>query len=174
LQRTEIRIAGLGGQGVVLAGQILGRAAAYAGQNVVQTQSYGAEARGSGAKSEVIVSRSRIGFPMVRKCDVLIVMSQEAVENNIKDLKDSGTLLVDSSIVQNIPGTHAKIRKIPAVKIAEEQVGEKLAANMVILGALVAATKIVDEASIEKAIGDVLSKKAVAPNIQAFKIGLKS
>jgi 2-oxoglutarate ferredoxin oxidoreductase subunit gamma len=174
MQKTEIRIAGLGGQGVVLAGQILGRAAAYGGQNVVQTQSYGAEARGSGAKSEVIVSRSRIGFPMVRKCDVLIAMSQEAVENNIKDLKDNGTLLVDSSNVQKTPITRAKIKKIPATKIAEEQVGEKLTANMVMLGAVVATTKIVDKASMEKAIGDILPEKARAPNIEAFKIGLES
>jgi len=173
LQRTEIRIAGLGGQGVVLAGQILGRAAAYSGKNVVQTQSYGAEARGSGAKSEIIVSEDRIGFPMVRKCDVLIAMSQEAVERNIEDLKGNGVLLVDNSIVEKIPETNAKVMKIPASKIAKETVGEKLAANMVMLGALVTSTAVVDTASIEKAISDVLSAKAKASNLQAFKIGLK-
>ncbi len=73
-----MRISGLGGQGVVLAGQILGRAAVYDGKNVVQTQSYGAEARGSTAKSEIIISDGKIGFPMVRKCDVLVAMNQEA------------------------------------------------------------------------------------------------
>lgn len=174
MQRTEIRIAGLGGQGVVLAGQILGRAAAYEGQNVVQTQSYGAEARGSGAKSEVILSRSRIGFPMVRKCDILVVMSQEAVESNMKDLKENGTLLVDSSIIQKTPNTRARVKDIPATRIAEEQVGEKLAANMVMLGALVNVTRIVDETSVEKAICDSIPEKARAANIKAFKIGLKS
>jgi 2-oxoglutarate ferredoxin oxidoreductase subunit gamma len=173
LQRTEIRIAGLGGQGVVLAGQILGRAAAYSGKNVVQTQSYGAEARGSGAKSEIIVSEDRIGFPMVRKCDILIVMSQEAVERNIGDLKEKGVLLVDSSMIEKTPETNVRILRIPASKIAEETVGEKLAANMVMLGALVTATAVVDKPSIEKAISEVVPKKARAPNIQAFKVGLK-
>jgi len=159
---------------VVLAGQILGRAAAYEGQYVVQTQSYGAEARGSGAKSEVILSRSRIGFPMVRKCDVLVVMSQDAIENNLKDLKKNGTMLIDSSVIQKIPNTRTRVKEIPATKMAEEQVGEKLAANMIMLGALVRATKIVDETSMEKAICEAIPKKATATNIRAFKIGLKS
>jgi len=87
LGRVEVRICGLGGQGVVLAGQILGKAAVYDGWNVVQTQSYGAEARGTTAKSEVIISDGPIGFPMVRKCDILIAMSQEALDKNVKDLK---------------------------------------------------------------------------------------
>ncbi len=173
MRRSEIRIAGLGGQGVVLAGQILGRAAAYSGNNVVQTQSYGAEARGSGAKSEVIISKDRIGFPIVRKCDVLVVMSQEAVEKNIKDLREDGTLLADVSMVEKIPKISAKIVRIPATKIAEETTGKKLAANMAMLGALVKATAVVDDASIMKAIGDVVPKKSKISNIQAFKMGLK-
>ncbi|MCK5631177.1 2-oxoacid:acceptor oxidoreductase family protein, partial [Candidatus Bathyarchaeota archaeon] len=80
MNRTEVRICGLGGQGVVLAGQILGRAAVYMGKNVVQTQSYGAEARGSTAKSEVIISNDRISFPKVRRCDLMIAMSQPALD----------------------------------------------------------------------------------------------
>jgi 2-oxoglutarate ferredoxin oxidoreductase subunit gamma len=84
MRRTELRICGFGGQGVVLAGQVLGRAAVYDGWNVVQTQSYGAEARGTTAKSEVIISNSRIGFPAVRRCDILVAMDQEALDVNIK------------------------------------------------------------------------------------------
>ncbi|MGD8546126.1 MAG: 2-oxoacid:acceptor oxidoreductase family protein, partial [Candidatus Bathyarchaeota archaeon] len=80
LNRTEIRISGLGGQGVVLAGQILGRAAVLSGKNAVQTQIYGAEARGSAAKSEVIISDGKIGYPYVRKCDILVTMSRIALK----------------------------------------------------------------------------------------------
>lgn len=92
MKKIEIRIGGRGGQGVVLAGQILGRAAVYDGKNSVQTQSYGAEARGSATKSEVIIFDSKIHFPFVRKCDLLIAMDQRAVKENIKDLKENGML----------------------------------------------------------------------------------
>ena len=95
MTRIETRISGLGGQGVVLAGQILGRAAVYDGKKVVQTQSYGAEARGSAAKSEVIISDERISFPMVRECDILVVLSQEALNRNIDSLKRGAILLAD-------------------------------------------------------------------------------
>ncbi|RLI42851.1 2-oxoacid:ferredoxin oxidoreductase subunit gamma, partial [Candidatus Bathyarchaeota archaeon] len=107
--KVEVRISGLGGQGVILAGQILGRAAVHDGKNAVQTQSYGAEARGSAAKSEVIISDDKIGFPVVRKCDILVAMSQEAVEKNVKDLKEDGILVVDSLMVKNVPKVKARV-----------------------------------------------------------------
>ncbi|MBE0512420.1 2-oxoacid:acceptor oxidoreductase family protein, partial [Candidatus Bathyarchaeota archaeon] len=119
-KRIEVRISGLGGQGVVLAGEILGRAAAYEGKRVVQTQSYGAEARGSAAKSEVIISDSEIGFPKVRKCDVLVAMSQSAVEMHLKDLKEKGVLIVDEDLVKHLPETKARVFRIPATKTAEK------------------------------------------------------
>jgi len=91
----EVRISGLGGQGVVLAGVILGRAVVYDGKYAVQTQSYGAEARGSAAKSELLISDARISFPKVRRCDILVAMSQSALDKHLKDLRATGTLLVD-------------------------------------------------------------------------------
>lgn len=169
--RIEIRICGLGGQGVVLAGQILGRAAVYDGWNTVQTQSYGAEARGTTAKSEIIISDGRIGFPAVRKCDILVAMSQEALVKNIKDLKDGGLLLIDGDLVKNIPSVNARIYAVPATKIAEENFGEHLYANMVILGALNALTKLVSEESMEKAIIDTMPKNVAAINLQAYRRG---
>ena len=172
MKKIEVRISGLGGQGVVLAGQILGRAAVYSGKNAVQTQSYGAEARGSGAKSEVIISDGKIGFPMVRKCDVLVAMSQEAAEKNIMDLKEDGMLLVDSSTVEKIPETKAETIRIPATQIAEKTTGEKLYANMVILGALTKMIKSIDEESMRKAIEEAVSKSVVALNLQAYEQGL--
>ena len=173
MKKTEVRIGGLGGQGVVLAGQILGMAAVYEGKNAVQTQSYGAEARGSATKSEVIISEERIGFPVVRKCDILIALSQEAVDKNIKDLKEDGILLVDSSTVKTIPETKAKVFKIPTTQIAETALKDRLYANMVILGALTKTTQIVSEQSMEKAIEESVPKKATATNLRAYRMGLK-
>jgi 2-oxoglutarate ferredoxin oxidoreductase subunit gamma len=169
--RIEIRISGLGGQGVVLAGQILGKAAVYSGKNAVQTQSYGAEARGSAAKSEVIISDDKIGFPMVRKCDILIAMSREAVEKNVKALKEGGLLLVDSSTVKSVPKVEARIFKLPATGISEKVFGERLYANTIMLGALTKMTNIIGEKALEKAIRDTVPEKAVAINIQACKKG---
>jgi len=169
--KIEIRISGLGGQGVVLAGRILGEAAVYSGKNAVQTQSYGAEARGSAAKSEVIISDGKIGFPMVRKCDILIAMSQEAVEKNVKDLKKKGLLLVDSTTVENVPKIKARIFKIPATETSTKVLGEKLYANMIMLGALVKITGMVNEESMEKVISDTFPEKFVSINIEAYKKG---
>jgi len=171
LKKIEVRISGLGGQGIVLAGQILGRAAVYSGKNAVQTQSYGAEARGSAAKSEVIISEGKIDFPMVRKCDILIVMSQEAVDKNTRDLKEDGILLVDSSTVEKVPEISARIVNIPATQTAEKFTREKLYANMVMLGALTKLTNIVDHKSMEKAIIDTVPKRAMDLNMLAYEKG---
>jgi 2-oxoglutarate ferredoxin oxidoreductase subunit gamma len=173
LKKIEVRISGLGGQGVVLAGQILGRAAVYDGKNAVQTQSYGAEARGTAAKSEVIISDDKIGFPMVRKCDILVAMSQEAVEKNIKDLKEDGILVFDSSTVKSPPKVKVKIYAIPATEIAENTFGQKIYANMIMLGAITKITSIVSEKSIEKAVEETVTKKALTANLQAYEKGIE-
>ena len=172
MKKIEVRISGLGGQGVVLAGQILGKAAVYKGKNVVQTQSYGAEARGSAAKSEVIISDGKIGFPIIRKCDILIAMSQEAVEKNIKDLKEDGILLIDSIKVKKVPHTKARIFKIPATEIAEKTFHAKIYANMVMLGALTNITKISNEKSFTRAIKEIVSTEVININLRAYKKGL--
>jgi len=171
LKKIEVRIGGLGGQGVVLAGQILGRAAVYDGKNVVQTQSYGAEARGSMAKSEVIISDDKIGFPVVRKCDILMAMNQEALDINLKDLKEDGLLIVDSTYVRKFPEIKAKIFKIPATENTEKAFGTKIYANMLMLGALTKITSMVSENAMEKAIEDTVEKKAANINKQAYKKG---
>lgn len=170
--KIEIRISGFGGQGVVLAGQILGRAAAYDGKNVVQTQSYGAEARGSMAKSEVIISDSRIGFPMVRKCDVLVAMNQQAVEKNISILKDEGILLFDSGLTKTMPQTKAKTFGVPATLKAEKLCGGALYANIVMLGVLVKVTGVVKETSVKQAIREAFHERTAEANIHAFEVGL--
>ncbi len=173
LNRIEVRISGLGGQGVVLAGQILGKAAVYAGKNVVQTQSYGAEARGSAARSEVIISDGKIGFPIVRKCDILIAMSQEAVEKNVGDLKEGGLLLIDSTTIKSAPEIGGRTFQIPATKTSEKVFKEKLYTNIIMLGALIKITKIVDGKFVEKAIRSTLSEKVATINIKAYRKGTK-
>jgi len=172
MEKIEVKISGLGGQGVVLAGQILGRAAVYDGKNAVQTQSYGAEARGSAAESEVIISDGKIGFPIVRKCDILIAMSQEVVEKNITDLKEDGILLVDSSTVKKVPETKARIFKIPATEIAEKMFGAKIYVNMIMLGVLTNITKLANEKSFTRAIKETVSTEAININLRAYKKGL--
>ncbi len=171
--RTEVIIAGLGGQGVVLAGKILGRAAVYDGKRVVQTQSYGAEARGSAAKGEVIISDERIGFPMVRKCDVLVAMNQNALDKYLSDLKEDGTLLVDQSMVGEIPKIKARVFMVPATKMAETKLGSKICANMIMLGALTKATGVTSQEAVEKAITESVSEEARKVNIKGFRIGLE-
>lgn len=172
-KQTEVRIAGLGGQGVVLAGKILGRAAVYQGKRVVQTQSYGAEARGSAAKSEVIIADERIGFPIVRKCDILVVMSQNALEKYLKDLKEDGTLLVDESMVKEVPTIKARVFKVPATKMAENKLKLRICANVIMLGALIKATSIISQKAVEKAITQSVPNEAQKVNIQGFRIGLE-
>jgi 2-oxoglutarate ferredoxin oxidoreductase subunit gamma len=171
--KTEIRMGGSGGQGVVLAAQILGKAAVLDGKNVLQTQAYGAEARGSLAKSEVIVSDGNIGFPAVRRCDVLVAMTQEALNALLKDLKETGILIVDSSNVAAIPETKAKVYRVPITETAKKTFGETLFANMVMLGALTRITNLVRPQSVEKSIRENVSAKTVETNINAFKKGLQ-
>lgn len=171
-KKIEVRISGLGGQGVVLAGQILGRAAVYDGKNAVQTQSYGAEARGSAAKSEVIISDDKIGFPTVRKCDILVAMSQTAVDKHTKDLEKDGTLIVDGGNVKNIPEAKARIYRVSATKTAKATFGDKIYANMIMLGALTKITKIVSKKAFAKAIKDTVSMKSVKIDVRAYEEGL--
>ena len=170
-KRIEVRISGLGGQGVVLAGEILGRAAVYDGKHAVQTQSYGAEARGSAARSEVIIADEKIGFPKVRKCDILIAMSQSALDKHLKDLKKGGTLLVDNDMVKNIPKINAKVFRIPATKIAENELNSRIYANVTMLGALTKITEMISKESAARAIIASVPKETKEANLHSFKIG---
>jgi len=171
--KTEIRIGGSGGQGVVLAAQILGKAAILDGKNALQTQAYGAEARGSLAKSEVIISDGKIGFPAVRKPDILVAMNQEALDKLLKDLKDDGTLIIDSTNVSTIPETKVRVHKLPLTETAKNVFGEAMYANMVMLGALTKIARLVSEQSMEKTIKENVPAKTVENNIGAFRKGLQ-
>jgi len=168
----EIRIAGLGGQGVVLAGHILAKAAVNDELQAVQTQSYGAEARGSAAKSEVIISDQKIGFPVVRKSDVLVAMNQTALDKHLKDLKEDGILIIDGDMIKETPRVKAQVCKVMATKTAETELKSKMYANMVMLGALTRIISVVTQNAVEKAIRDTFSAEASEKNIMAFRTGL--
>jgi len=170
-KRIEIIMGGSGGQGVVLAGQILGKAVAYEGRKVLQTQSYGAEARGSLARSEVIISENPIGFPAVRKCDILVAMNQESLNANLHYLKDDGRLIVDSTNVQEIPETKAKIYKVPITETCKKMFGEATYANMMMLGVLTKLTKLVSDETMKKVIEEVVPAKTLSANLKAFEKG---
>ena len=157
---------------MVLAAQILGKAAVMDGRNALQTQAYGAEARGSLTKSEVIISESKIGFPAVRKCDILVTMSQEATNGLVKDLKETGMLIVDSSSVKEIPATKATVRRFLITETARVKLGGTLYANMVMLGVLLRTTKVVSAESVENAIKERTSQKTADTNVRAFREGL--
>jgi len=172
-RKTEIRFGGSGGQGVVFAALVLGRAAVLDGKNVLQTQAYGAEARGSLTKSEVIISEDKIGFPAVRKSDILVTMSQEATSELLKDLRETGTLLVDSTSVREIPPTNARVVRFPATETAKRIFGEGLYANMIMLGALLQVSRLVTADSAEEAIRESTAKKNLETNLNAFRDGLK-
>jgi 2-oxoglutarate ferredoxin oxidoreductase subunit gamma len=173
LSKTEIRIGGSGGQGVVLAAQILGKAAILDGKNALQTQAYGAEARGSLAKSEVIISDGKIGFPAVRRPDILVAMNQEALDKLLKDLKDDGTLIIDNTSVSKIPETKARVHKLPLTETAKKAFGETMYANIVMLGAFTKITRLVSEQSMERTIRENVPTETVEKNVDAFRKGLQ-
>jgi 2-oxoglutarate ferredoxin oxidoreductase subunit gamma len=172
MKRYEIRIAGFGGQGVVTVGKIVGLAAAlYDRKNAVQTQSYGPESRGGACKSEVVLSDGEIHYPKVRTADVLIALSQPALDIYLKDLKAGGLLIIDPlTVIQEIPRTDIRVVRVPTAEIAL-QLGNKRFQNMVALGALASLTGVISRESLEKAIKDSVPPKTLRQNLEAFKKG---
>jgi 2-oxoglutarate ferredoxin oxidoreductase subunit gamma len=149
--RTEIRLAGEGGQGMILAGVILAEAASiYDRKMAVQTQSYGPEARGGASKSEVVIADGEIDHPEVLAADVVVTLSQEAYEKYAAGVKPGGLLIVDDEKVHQIRAVEAI--KIPISRLAFETTGKTITANTVALGVLVGLTGVVSRQAIEKAV----------------------
>jgi 2-oxoglutarate ferredoxin oxidoreductase subunit gamma len=168
--RLEIRLAGEGGQGMILAGIILAEAAAiYDNKNAVQTQSYGPESRGGASKAEVIISEGTIDYPEVIAADVLVALSQEACDKYANNLKKDGILIVDQDKVGRVPISRAI--KVPISRLAEEATGKQITANMVALGVLVGITGVVSRTSLEKAVASRAPKGTEEMNQSALAIG---
>ena len=176
--RTEIRIGGFGGQGVILAGIILGKAASlFDEKEAVQTQSYGPEARGGASKCEVVISDSKVDYPKVQSPDILVAMSNEALIKYIVDLKDNGTLIVDpgttdvEDVMEFIDEHNIKVHEAPATKTATDEIGLKIVANIVMVGVITKITKVISKDAAIKAIEDSVPKGTEEKNIKAFEAG---
>jgi 2-oxoglutarate ferredoxin oxidoreductase subunit gamma len=171
-RKTEIRLSGSGGQGLILAGMILAEAAAiYEGKNAVQTQSYGPEARGGASKSEVIISNSEILYPKTTRLDYLLALNQESCDKYAHDLKEDGLLLVDEDAVEHVPPV--KFISLPLVRTAREKVGRLMTTNIVSLGALVGLSHIVSPSALEKAMLARIPKGTEQMNQKALELGFQ-
>jgi 2-oxoglutarate ferredoxin oxidoreductase subunit gamma len=170
--RYEIRLSGAGGQGLILIGKILAEAAAiYDNKNATQSQSYGPEARGGASRSEVIISDGDIDFPKAMNIDMLLAMTQEAVDKYTADVKENGIIIVDSYFVKTVPDGKYSVFSYPITEIAEDKIGRKIVANIIALGAMASLSKIVSEEAIINAIKARVPKGTEDINIQAFRAG---
>lgn len=172
--RIEVRFAGFGGQGIIKSGIIVAAAASiHEDRNAVQTQSYGPESRGGACKSEVVISDDEIDFPKVVEPDVLVVMSQHAYNDYAEDVKAGGTVILDPDMIpreKNLKGL--KIYRVPATKMAEE-LGRKIVANIVMIGAFVSITKLMNEEAVKESIKENIPKGTEELNLAAFEKGFE-
>ena len=170
--RIEIKFAGFGGQGIIKSGIITAMAACiYGGKNAVQTQSYGPESRGGACKSEVVISDEEIDFPKAVEPDILIVMSQHAYNEYAEDVKLGGTLILDPDLIPNEKDLkNTKVFRVPATKISEE-LGRKIVANIVMLGAFTAITGMLDKNAMKESTKTNVPRGTEELNIKAFEKG---
>ena len=170
----QVRFAGLGGQGIILMGDILGEAAVMDKKYVGQTSSYGAEARGSACKADVVISDSWIDYPEVTEADVLACMSQGTYEQNLGKVNPSGGIVfIDSQLIKRDSASSLKHLIIPAMEKALKDLGNQMAANMVLLGAVVKTVGMVSEESILKALSNRVSRTHLELNKKALALGFE-
>lgn len=171
--KTDIRIGGLGGQGVILCGMIIGRAASiYAGKYATLIQAFGPEARGSACSAQVMVSDEEIGYPYVKKLDILVVMSRDAYKLFSSQLKPGGILLYESELVSHdgkLPDG-VKAIGIPATRFAEE-LGRRLVLNIVMAGFFCGVSGILPIDAMERAVRDSVPKGTEDLNLRALRKG---
>jgi 2-oxoglutarate ferredoxin oxidoreductase subunit gamma len=171
MARTEIRFTGFGGQGVILAAYVIGKAAAVLeGRHATLNQSFGPEARGSACSAQLVVSDGPVTYPYVRGTDILVAMSQDAYRRYIDEVRDAGIVLVDDSLVVPDPGH--RTFGAPATRTAES-LGTKIVANMVMVGLLVSRTGIVSREAGGEAIRTSVPAGTEEINLAAFARGLE-
>lgn len=166
----QIRLSGSGGQGVITAAIIMAEAAVVEGKEAVQSQSYGPEARGGASKAEVIISDQAIFHPKVIAPDIVLSLTQKAADKYYKDLKKDGLLIIDEDLVPQTPA-FSNVIKIPITRLAVEQLGKELFANMIALGALVKASGIVSIDTIKASAAKRVPPATVEQNMKAIEIG---
>jgi len=172
MDRVEVRVSGFGGQGIILAGYIVGKAAAiHDKKQATMVQAYGPEARGSACSSQVVIAEEPIEFPYLSASDVLACMSQEAYEKFVGELREGGTLLIDETLVtMGTLDKDVKIYSIPATQFAED-LGRKIVANIVMLGFVAGATDVVTAEAMRAAVASSVPPAAVELNMKAFDQG---
>jgi 2-oxoglutarate ferredoxin oxidoreductase subunit gamma len=169
--RKEIRLAGTGGQGLLKAGEILAEAAGvYENRKVIQTQSYGPEARGGASKTDIIISDEEILYPKARQVDVICCLSQKSVDAFLKDLKDTGIVIVDSFYVKRCNAKN--VFPLPLSSETRQKFGRELFTNIVLLGALAEITKIVTVDSLRKALANRVPPATIETNLKALDLGV--
>ncbi|UCG16790.1 MAG: 2-oxoacid:acceptor oxidoreductase family protein [Phycisphaerales bacterium] len=171
MSRTEIRITGFGGQGVVLSGYIIGRACAiHANKHATMIQSFGPEARGSACSATLAVSDTRVLYPYIRRPDVFVVMSAEGYENYRDELKDDGTLVYEENLVHPTLKQGQPSFGIPSTRIAES-LGRSIVQNIVMLGFFTAVTKLVSRDEMREAVKQSVPAGTEELNLKAFDAG---
>ncbi len=170
--RYEIRLSGLGGQGLILAGRLLAEAAAlYDGKYATQTQIYGPESRGGDSRSDVVISDEPIDFPHVIQADLLLAMSQMACDRNFYSLKRDGLLIVDADLVQHVPTNRAY--RVPITRLARQELGREVVANVVALGIVVALSNVVSRKAVAAAVASGVPRGTEALNRKALELGFR-
>jgi len=171
MSRQEIRFAGFGGQGLLLAGILLGKTAAlYAGKQAAQTQSYGTEARGGASQCNVVIDDQEITNVGVVNPDVFVVMSQEAYDKLIGDVKEEGLVFYDSDLVKIKEKPKLRQVAIPSTSAAKD-LGKQMVANVVMLGAMVEGTKVIEAELIKACLKESVPPGTEELNLKAFDLG---
>lgn len=172
LTMTEIRFSGFGGQGIIRCGLIAGKALAlFDNKHTTMTQSFGPEARGSACSSQLVVSEDRVLYPYITKPEILVSMSQEAYEKYEPELREDGILIIDKDLVNTKP-PRGKIKTyaVPSTRFAEE-LGNRIIANLVMMGFFTAVTKIGTPEAMKKALPGLVPERFLDLNIKAFDKG---
>jgi len=175
MQLTEIRVAGFGGQGVILSAIVLGKAASiYQGAYATMTQNFGPEARGGACSAQLVVSDTPVLYPYVTVPDILVVMSQEAYVKFGSELKDGGIMIVEQDLVRVADiKKNIQVYSIPATRIAEE-LGKRMVLNSVMVGFFTAVTRLLEPDAVRKAVADSVPANFRELNLKAFERGLEA
>lgn len=173
MEFREFRLTGSGGQGLILAGIILAEAALKDGKNVVQSQSYGPEARGGASKAEVIISDNVINYPKVEKCDVLLALTQESYDKYINTLKTGGVLIKDDKVIETQKRDDIDVYSVPILYTANEILKKPMVANMIALGCIYEVTNVINKCSLEEVVLNRVPQGTEDLNRKALNEGYK-
>ena len=174
MQLTEIRLAGFGGQGVILSAIVLGKAASiYQGGFATMTQNFGPEARGGACSAQLILSDSPVLYPYVTRPDIMVILSQEAYVRFGSEVKEGGILIVEQDLVRVSDLSKAvQVYSIPATRIAEE-LGKRMVLNSVMVGFFTAVTHLLEPDAVREAVADSVPPSFRELNLRAFENGLE-